>query len=252
MLFLFVALYLLYFVIFSIPFSWRKVKLHPSKLSILYGGPGSGKSTFCAYLAKLYINSGIPVYSNFPIRGCLELHKNDIGKYNIPYGLVIFDEAGGEFNNRDFMVNFSKKSGGDIALLWWQRHRHEGVEVILCSQTFDDMDKKLDNLKSDMWIVSKSIVPGFVKRKRVSVRPDIDKDTHQPVDFFEKVPFSTQRVYGRSVWDMFDSFDRLGLPDKAWNYWGYPVSCPLFDKPVVINRHIFSLACPPSLIPSKP
>lgn len=221
MFYLLLLLYLAFFLISSLPFRFPKVKCRPSALSVYYGGPGSGKTTYAAWLTRKYLASGIPVFSNVPIIGAFEISKNDIGNFEIPHrSLLIIDEAGVEYNNRDFGSSFSKKSGGQAALEWYKKHRHEGVEVAIFSQGFDDMDKKLRDLASDMFIVRHSLIPGFIVRKRIRKRPMIDEQTHQPVDFYDFRPFGSKRILARSVWRYFDSFDKMGLPQKTWLVYG--------------------------------
>lgn len=237
-------LFLIFFVINSLPLKIPKAKLRPSALSIYYGGPGSGKTTFATYLCRWYLASGIPVYSNVPIKGAFILDKNDIGVWNIPYGLVLIDEAGLEYNNRDFKGSFSKASGGASALAWYKKHRHERCEVCLFSQGFEDMDKKLRELCSDMFIVRHSFIPGFIVRRRISKSPRLDKDTHQPIDFYDYVPFGSKRILARPLWKYFDSFDRMGLPDKVWLRYGE-------DSGSLIHPSSVSGSSPGLLSPSK-
>lgn len=237
MLYLFLVLFLLLFVTSSLPLKWPKEHIHPSRLSIYYGGPGSGKTTFCAWLTRKATLSGINVYSNVPIHGAFIINKADIGCYCIPPGILMIDEAGVEYNNRDFGSSFSKKSGGEKALEWYKKHRHEGVEVIIFSQGFDDMDLKLRTLASDMYIVRKSIIPGFIVRRRISKLPKIDKDTHQPIDSYDYVPFGRKYILARSVWKYFDSFDKMGLPEKSWSKYGEKepeFTMPSFQPPTTL------------------
>ena len=118
-------------------------KLRSDHLSVFYGAPGSGKSTLAAFYAQKALKAGYRVYSNFPIKGCYAYEKSDLGKYAMTNCLIIVDEAGIDWNNRDFAYNFSKKSGGSKALEFFKKHRHEKAEIMCFSQTFDDMDKKI-------------------------------------------------------------------------------------------------------------
>lgn len=218
---LLLLLFLILFVVSSLPLQYPKFKLSPSRLSVFYGGPGSGKTTFAAFFTRKALASGIPVYSNVPILGAYEISKDDIGRFNIPYGLLIIDEAGVEYNNRDFGSSFSKKSGGAAALEWYKKHRHENVEVMIFSQGFDDMDKKLRDLASDMFVVSHSLLPFFIKARRIRKRPSIDENTHQPIDYYDFVPLLVKRIFSPVLWKFFDSFDRMGLPEKdLWKVYG--------------------------------
>lgn len=206
------------------PLRFPKQKLRPDNLQILFGGPGSGKTTYAAWLCRKYLASGIPVYSNVPIVGAFKVTKEDIGKWNIPYGLLIIDEAGIEYNNRDFAKNFNssskdKKSNHEQgkALEWYKKHRHEQVEVAIFSQGFDDMDLKLRTLANELYVVRKIPGTSFIFRKRIRKKPDIDELQHQPIDKYEFVPFGFHMIWGRWVWKYFDSFERMGLPDKTWD-----------------------------------
>ena len=102
---------------------------HPHVLNVYFGVPGSGKTTFAAYLTRWalhenviirfcrrhqnpvtrallnsrYLKRRIDVYSNVPITGAYVLNaREDIGHYMIEDAKVIIDEAGIEYNNRNF------------------------------------------------------------------------------------------------------------------------------------------------------
>lgn len=206
-------------IVHAFPVAFPKAKLHDSQLSIYYGAPGSGKSTYAAWLAQWYINSGIPVYSNVPIKGCMEIKRSDLGRFAIVDGLVIIDEAGLEFNNRD-TGSFTKKSGEIQILEWFKKHRHEGCELVIFSQGFDDMDKKIRTLGTRLYLIRKSLIPNLIVRKTIKKAPKIDETTHQPIDAYDFVPLSAKRIYAPCVWHLFDSFDRMTLPIKLFHVFG--------------------------------
>lgn len=219
MVFLVIIIYIISVILRSLPLKFPKFILHPSNCSIFYGGPGSGKTTMCCYYARKAILAGIPVYSNVPITGCYMLDKSDLGKWSVTDGLVLIDEAGISYNNRDFRSNFSG-SEQSRALEWWKKHRHEGCECMIFSQGFDDMDKKLQTLGSHYYIVRQSLFGNFIVTKRIKKSPQIDKMTHQPIDEYSFMPFSTKRVLKRPLWKYFDSFDRMNLPVKEFPVYG--------------------------------
>ena len=131
----------------------KKKKLPQQILSVYFGVPGAGKTTFAAYLTKHDLKRGIPVWSNVPITGAYKLEpKDDIGKYMIAGGRVIIDEAGLEYNNRDFKA-FSKDS-----LYFYKYHRHYQLAVDVFSQGYDDMDKKIRTLAQKLYVVKKSLL----------------------------------------------------------------------------------------------
>ena len=120
-----------------------KARLVPSRMACYYGAPGVGKTTYAAFLADRYIRSGIPVYSNVPIKGCYKIDRDDVGRYLIENCLILWDEVGVDFNSRNFKSNFTKDQ-----IKFWKYHRHERAEVAIFSQGFDDMDNKHISTKS--------------------------------------------------------------------------------------------------------
>ena len=152
---------MIYLVILVILIRWLKPKDPPHVLNVYFGVPGSGKTTFAAYLAKRcmkksrfitwaqkhpgkltgkllassFLKRSIPVYSNVPITGALQLDpQRDIGKYMMVGGKVIIDEAGIEYNNRNF------KAFPPDAIYWYKYHRHYQCSVDVFSQSYEDMD----------------------------------------------------------------------------------------------------------------
>lgn len=206
---------ILKYILEAFPLRFPKFKLDPSKLDIYFGAPGSGKTTLAAYFCARALASGIPVYSNVPIVGAYVLDKEDIGKWNIENALVIFDEAGVDFNSRNFKSNFTIDQ-----IKWYKYHRHEGCQVMIFSQGFDDMDKILRTLSTRLWVVRKSALRTIVYRA-IDKQPDIDDLAHQPIDYYDWQRFSKHWVYTPAVWKYFDSWTRLGLPEKEmWKTWG--------------------------------
>lgn len=197
---------------FCLPFP--RFKLQPSALYTFYGAPGSGKSTLAAYFAKRALQQGITVYSNLPIVGCLHFEKDDLGKYLMENCLVIWDEVGVDANSRNFKANFTKEN-----IKWLKYHRHENAMVMVFSQGFDDMDKIIRTLSTEMYVVRKGLF-NTVNYRKIAKRPDIDEITHKPDDIYSFVLLSKKRIYCPRVWGMFDSYHRLGLPSKVWDRFG--------------------------------
>lgn len=205
-------------------------RLRSDHLSVFYGAPGSGKSTLAAFYARKALKAGYKVYSNFPITGCYMYDKHDLGRYAMQNCLIIVDEAGIDWNNRDFAYNFNKKSGGDKALEFFKKHRHEKAEIMCFSQTFDDMDKKIFDLADRYYIVSKGLIPWpqTIVARRIKVKPDIDKRTDQPYDKYSFMLFGKTRIFAKPLWKYFDSYDTMGLPEKLnWRIYGQNKTDPV-------------------------
>ena len=131
-------------------------------------------------------------------------------------GKMIIDEAGVEFNNRNY------KSFPQTAVKFFKYHRHYGVSVDVFSQSFDDMDVTLRRLAQNFYVVRRSLIPFFIVIKRIKRKVGIDDNTHQLVDAYSfGMPIiDTKWVFAPPLWKMFNSYDYDELPDKNWKYWG--------------------------------
>lgn len=215
---------------------------HPLQLNVYFGVPGSGKTTFAAYLAKQaqkesiiiklcrrfpnrvtnWILNGkhwkrrMNVWSNVPINGCYRVDaRNDIGNYMIENGKLIIDEAGVEFNSRKY------KSFPEAAIYWFKFHRHYGMSVDVFSQSHEDMDVTLRRLAQNFYVVRRSVLPLFIVIRRIRRKVGIDETTHQIVDAYSfGLPvIDTRRIFCPPLWKLFNTYDHEDLPHKEWNLW---------------------------------
>lgn len=180
------------------------------KFDIYFGVPGSGKTTFAAWLTKYDLKHNIPVYSNVPLTGAYEIDKSDIGVFNIHDGRLIIDEAGAEFNNR----NWKSLTGEQIK--WFKKHRHFGVDIAIFSQSFDDCDITLRRLSTCLYLVKRSIIPFFIKRKRILKKIGINKDTHQLEDQYYFQFLGSRYIFCPPLWKLFKKEERYELPEKEF------------------------------------
>lgn len=190
-------------------------------IEIWMGLPGHGKSTMGAKLALKAIKKGYRVYSNFPVAGTYQLDlKKDIMVYNLEHALILIDEAGIEYDSRDWQ-NFSKK-----AVEFYKTHRHYYLRICLFTQFWDDVDKKIRNLTNKIYVVRPSLVPFAVRTKEIRAYLGIS-DEHQIVMQYDWRPLLPTRwhfVYNARR--MFDSWSHPPLPEKNWQLW------PVAVKPV--------------------
>lgn len=180
-------------------------------LSIYFGLPGAGKTTIAARNAAKCLKHGMKVYSNVPIKGTIPYEADDLGLYEISDGRVILDEAGIEFNNRDFK-NFKKST-----LAFFKLHRHYGVSIDVFSQGWDDMDKKIRTLAQKYYLVKRSIIPFFIAIVPIRRRIGVNEFTKEICDTYSIDSgllslFTTERFFAPRFWKMFDSFEAPSLP----------------------------------------
>lgn len=158
----------------------------------------------------------IDVYSNVPITGSYVLDaKKDLGNCMIQNGKVIIDEAGVEFNNRNFK-SFSKE-----AIYFFKYHRHYQLSLDVFSQSFEDMDITIRRLARSFFIVRKSLIPNFIVIRKIIRRVGIDQQTHQIMDQYDfGIPIvDSQWVYCPPLWQLFNTYSKKELPDKEWEQW---------------------------------
>ena len=193
--------YLVIFLVLKVYASF-KVKVN-NRFDTYFGVPGSGKSTFATAMAIQYLKKGLKVYANFDISGAELITKEEIRDDNpkLKNCLLIIDEAGLDYDNRNYKNNFSP-----AALKLFKYHRHKNIDVMLFSQDYEDMDKKLRKLSTRLFVLKKSSIPFFIKRNIIAKSIDIDKDTHQIIDRYSFVLFSGYYVFMPKTWKYFDSF----------------------------------------------
>ena len=104
--------------------------------SLYLGMPGAGKTTYVAYLTNLCNLAGMRVFCNIPVKGAIPYTKEDLGKYDMSKSLILLDEAGIMYDNRQFSTAFSNES-----LTFLKYLRHYKCNIALFSQS-NDIDIK--------------------------------------------------------------------------------------------------------------
>lgn len=179
---------------------------------------GSGKSTYATKLARQAIKKGQTVYSMTPIAGCRKLEKEDFCKWKIENALVLVDESGLFFGNRDWS-NTPKN-----VIRFFKLHRHYNCDVYILSQECDDTDKKLKGVAARLLIISPLIV--FRRSTICSIIREVKKkfgidEKHQLIEMYY-IKRGFKMLWCPRWWKYFNSFDREELPDKTWETFPEP------------------------------
>lgn len=194
--------------------SWKKGSKRQDIISVYFGVPGSGKTTFAAYLSKKDLKRKQNVWSNVPITGTYQLdcHK-DLGKHMICDGRIIIDEASVEYNSR------KHKEMPQEAIKFFKYHRHYQTAIDVFSQSWDDMDITIRRLAQRLYVVRKCLLPWFIVRRTIRKRVGIDENTHQIIDEYAWLPFSRKYIFSPALWKLFNTLSREDLPEKEWATW---------------------------------
>lgn len=151
-------------------------------ITLYFGVPGCGKTTILTALAQKELrriargkSKYEHVLTNFECEGCERVEFFDIGVYDIEKCLILLDEVTVDADNRDFK-NFPKS-----AVRGYVYHRHYDLDIIMATQQYDAVDKKIRNLTFNLYTVSKGYLFPFIKAKKVFRTVDIDEHTHDIV-----------------------------------------------------------------------
>jgi len=181
-------------------------------VSLYIGLPRSGKTTFLAYLTNLCNVTGHKVFCNVPVQGAYPFTKDDIGKYDMSNALILLDEAGIMYDNRQFSTAFTEESLTFLKLIG---HYHSNI--CLFSQSMD-IDAKWVRMSKDIYFVKRSLIPHRTKIIRVHRKLDVNNDTHKIEDFYNKPNglislFFCKRFNRKPYYHMFDSYSAPKLKD---------------------------------------
>jgi len=182
------------------------------------GAPGSGKTTLAAHFAKVFFKSkkydDKNIFCNVPILHTKRLDvETDMGKFLVEDGIVIIDEGGIEFNNRNYM-NLDKR-----VIKFAKLYRHYGITSFLFFSQSMDIDVTFTRLCDRICIVSKSLLPYFIKIRTVRKFIGIDDMTHQLVDQYEFKPLGKHLIFMPTCWKYFDTYETPYLPSKDFLLW---------------------------------
>lgn len=196
-----------------------------STVNYLWGAPRSGKTTYLAYLCKKENKKKHPrpVFSNFPLKGATMIKDTDLGYYGFEGSLILLDESGVAYDNRDFKNGLFKDKQ---RLEWWKLAGHRkdkdsgaNIEIWVASQGWNDVDLKIRTLAESYFLCKKCFpFSSFSKIKPVIKTCDIDPNTHEPADYFKfDFPFSTKLLFRKPLYKYFDSYSCSPLPFSPYN-----------------------------------
>lgn len=184
--------------------------------SLYLGMPGSGKTTYIAYLVKLvndcHYGDEFKVFCNVPIEGAYPFSKEDIGIYNMSRCLILLDEAGMVYDNRQFEKQFNEKSLSYLKLI-----RHYRSQIALFSQSMD-IDVKWVRMSKQIFFIKQSIIRGFTSIIKVNRTLDVNPDTHKLEDFYDKPKSFLYLIFHfrfrrKPYYKFFDSWDAPPLKE---------------------------------------
>ena len=194
-----------------------------SVMNYVFGPPGSGKTCFLSYLSRKYLKAGFKVYTNFPLKDCIQIQDDMLGYYSFSDSVLLLDELGISMSNRDFKNGLmsDKQRLRYFKLIRHYLQKSKNGCCWVCSQGWDDIDKKVRDLCTSYWLLKKWF--SLTILKPVVKTCSIDPMTHEPADYFEFDPLWSWRfIYRPLYYKYFDSFDAPTLPElpdpEGWTW----------------------------------
>lgn len=150
-------------------------------VKLFFGLPGSGKTTILAKLAYDGVKSKRYryVYSNvrLSIFGVTYISNDCIGKYDLSDCLLLIDEATLFADNRAYK-EFTKDK-----IEYFLLHRHYNSDIVLFTQQWDGVDRKIRVITDRVYYVYKGFFTGFWFSKYYRIPYDIIiPDPHKKSD----------------------------------------------------------------------
>lgn len=192
---------------------FRFPRLLNDGLYCLVGKKRTGKTTFLASVSIYYYLRNRPVYSTCELPCSKLISKDDIGICHFPpYSVILIDEIGLLFNNRNF------KTFPEHVLQYFKLQGHYKHLVIVASQAFD-FDKKIRDLVDQVGLIDKYRFDftriRWVNRKLVLTEPHGEEPSSITEQFVFQFPLfgGWSFIYRPLYYPFFDSYDAPKLSE---------------------------------------
>lgn len=103
---------------------------------------------------------------------------------------------------------------------FFAKHRHSNIDIIWCSQYWDDCDKKIRVLTQKFYLMEKSKIFPSITWVKPIIRAMGVSDKRMTDDYTIAAPIEWKLVYRPRYYDKFDSFDTEPLPPVELIPWG--------------------------------
>lgn len=193
---------------FAFKMAQEIICIPPNKFTHGFAPPGTGKTTYIAYIERKSNKIGKKVFCNVPIRGAYRFDISDLGVYDFRHCTIVIDEGGSKISNRNWHNNLTL-----AGIEFLKKHRHYDVDIIVLSQSYNDVDNKFRELTTLILMFKKSRIPFFIRA--VAIKKTMDLVNGQIVEFFEYDRANSFRFFIANCWAYFDSYDKIpGLKMK--------------------------------------
>lgn len=189
----------------------------------VFGLPGAGKTTYLTMLGSRCIagkspGMGIPVhskvFSNFELAGAYKLDFDTLGIYLYEDALILIDEIMLLADSRNF------KDFPESLKYFFSHHRKFNCTVVYCSQSWQNMDKRIRELTDHYFLLTRGkVLDCFSICKPIVHKFNVENMSI--VDGYELgAPVTWVWCYRPRYYSMFDTyFGVRDLPTLEWQLW---------------------------------
>lgn len=190
-------------------------------IQAIFGLPRQGKTTVLTKIAqknlagKTYfgIRPHARVFTNFECLGCYQLDFDTLGVYRYEDSLILIDEIMLLADTRDFKT-FPKP-----LKYFFSHHGHFNIDIVWCSQYWDDCDKKIRVLTDRYYLMEAHGSFTVIK----PIQRYLGAEGGHMVDTYRTgAPITWRLVYRPRYYRYFDSFTQRKLPPlpdlRLWDW----------------------------------
>lgn len=187
-------------------------------MKAIFGLPGTGKTTLLTAIAIKALKKGMyegesieRVYTNFAVNypGIYRLDWSKLGYQQHENCLILIDEISIYCDNRNWKENLKKEQ-----LMFWKLYRHYRCQIIYCSQSYNDCDKKIRDLTDEFYQIT-ALPFGLSRLQKISREMIIDKTIQEGYNLR-----GLGRIYFRPrYYKYFDSYSAPQLKPNTSKTW---------------------------------
>lgn len=193
-------------------------------VKLFFGLPGCGKTTILAQMACQAVKCRryAHVYTNvrMTVPGVVYIDNDCIGRYDLSDCLLLIDEA------TLFADNRSHKEFGKDKISFFLLHRHYNTDIVLFTQQWDGVDRKIRVITDRVYYVHKGPILGhwissYYRIPYDIIIPDPKKSGSEKLgeiiqgyckpNLFVRL-FATKRCFRPLYYKYFDSWEAPPLP----------------------------------------
>lgn len=207
------------------------------------GLPGSGKSLLLSYIAHRAVNGKSinfhgfnissfkkydHIFTNFPAEGCFKLDFDRLGFDNYHDCLMLIDEVQLFADSRNF------KNFGDNLKFFFSMHRHDKIDIVMCSQSHSAVDARIRSLTHRLYYVDS--LGKFIRVREIISYFDVHGKIEEGYDYASG--FNTKYFFAPRLYKYNDTYCKIKPIDLQ------PVKLEMWENKEVESHDLQQASAP--------